>query len=146
MKSSITFLGHVINSKGISADLQKLSAIKQKTPPTNITELQRFNWLGKFSPNFAEIQPHYGNCWAQRMLGCGDLNKRHLLQQLSNFIASQDASSYGLGAVLLQSSDSRWHPVAYVSRAMTDTESHYAQIKKEALALIWACKNSAATF
>jgi len=58
-RSSITFLGHVINEKGISADPQKLLALKQMVPPTNFAELRRFmgvvNQLGKFSPHIAEI-------------------------------------------------------------------------------------------
>jgi len=33
--------------------------------------------------------------------------------------------------------------VAYISRAMKDTEQHYVQIEKEALALSWACKRFA---
>ena len=46
-----------------------------------------------------------------------------------------DASQSGLGAVLLQDGQ----PVCYASRALSDTESWYAQIEKELLAITWAC-------
>ncbi len=44
-------------------------------------------------------------------------------------------SQHGLGAVCLQNN----RPVAFASRALTETESRYAQIEKELLGLVYAC-------
>ena len=45
-----------------------------------------------------------------------------------------DASSYEVGAVLLQKQGELWKPVAFASRSLSGTEQRYAQIEKEALA------------
>ena len=47
-----------------------------------------------------------------------------------------DASLSGLGASLLQEGQ----PVAFASRALTPTESRYAQIEKELLSVVFACE------
>ena len=46
---------------------------------------------------------------------------------------SVDASSKGLGAVLLQDEK----PLAYASRALTPTQQRYAQIEKKTLAIVY---------
>lgn len=41
-KESITFLGHVIDARGISQNLDKTSAVAKMPQPTTVTELRRF--------------------------------------------------------------------------------------------------------
>ena len=59
---------------------------------------------------------------------------------------SSNALSFGMGAVLLQRSETQWKLVAFASRSMLDTEHRYAQVEKEALACMWVCKKFPVTF
>ena len=113
------------------------------------------NQLGKFSPNLASLtQPLrellsknqawlWGASQEQAFLSVkAELSKPTTLTlyyPAAETKISADASSYGLGAVLLQKAASEWKPVAYASRSMSETERRYAQIEKEALAITWAC-------
>ena len=55
------------------------------------------------------------------------------------FLLETDASGKGLGAVLSQKqSDGRYHPIAYASCIMNETEQSYHSNKQEFLALKWA--------
>ena len=56
-KTSIKFLGHIVSDHGIKANPDKIDAIVNMSPLTNITSLRRFlemfNQLIKFLPNLA---------------------------------------------------------------------------------------------
>ena len=64
----------------------------------------------------------------------------HFCINQATVVSANNASSYGIGSVLLQKLDGKLNPAAFASRALTPTEQHYAQIKKESLVLTWACK------
>ncbi len=58
------------------------------------------------------------------------------------FTLCTDASSLGIGAVLMKSSEAqRPHVIAYASRLLNSTESKYSVTHLEALAVIWVLKH-----
>ena len=163
-KTSIRFLGHIIDSSGVHADGQKLEAIQRFPDPTNTTELIRLtgmaNQLGKFVPNLAQLSApmcyllkadvHWQ--WGGAQAESFERVKQALTSPtaLARYeprrytVVAADASGYGIGAVCMQVQDNgERKPVCFDSRALTDVEKQYAVIEKEALAATWACDNFA---
>ena len=150
------FFGHRLTPDGIKVDPKKIEAIIKMDPPQNVANLQSFNgmvnYLKKFSPVLSELsEPLRRLCksgvkWAQEseqqnafkaikqvittlpVLTHFDKTKKHTIQC--------NASKKGLGAVLLQESK----PVMHMSRALTETEKRYSNIKRELLAIVFALK------
>ena len=70
-------------------------------------------------------------CLQAPILSFPDFNKPFLLET--------DTSGRGLGAFLSQKqADGQYHPIAYASRVMNETEQRYHSNKQELLALKWA--------
>ena len=160
-KSSVKFLGQVIDAQGVRADPNKIKAVAAMEEPRDVSGVRRFlgmvNHLGKYIPQLAEkTQPlrdllRVKNMWTwgqpqQQALDSikGELSSPPVMALYNTqayTVVSADSSSYALGAVLLQKQeDHTLKPVAYASRALSDTERRYAQIEKEALAVTWACE------
>ena len=152
-RTNIKFLGQVVDGAGIRPDPDKIVAIQEMKPPTNITELRRFigmaNQLTKFSPRLTGRMKPLRDLlstktqwqWSEPQ----DTAFRQTKEALSSYevlamydatketVVSADASSYGLGEVLRQKQpDGSLHPTAYISRAMTETEKRYTlRLKKK---------------
>ena len=159
-KNQLVFLGHLIDHRGVQPDPQKTTAIVNMASPKNVGELRRFlgmvNQLRKFSKNIAEFTKplrellskkcswHWGHTQDQAFANIkSELSRPTILtlyDPAKETKVTADASSYGLGAVIMQRQDSQWRPTAYASRSMNETEQRYAQIEKEALAITWACE------
>ena len=159
----VKFLGHVISSNGIEVDPDKVKAITDLPPPKNVQEVRTFlgmvNQLSKFSDHLAnktkslrellqkENQWTWGNAQQKAFEQIkADLMRAPVLALYDPNMETKvpaDASSYGLGGVVLQLQPGKsWRPVSFLSRALTPTESRYAQIEKESLVLTWACERS----
>ena len=159
-QDSVKFLGHMISKEGIQTDPEKVQAISNFPRPANISELRRFlgmvNHVGKFALHIADttkplrdlLKKETDWIWKEPQEKAFQTIKKQLSSTpvLAHYSpdkptkVSVDASSYGLGGVLLQKEENDWKPVFYASRSLTPTEQRYAQVEKEALAVTWNCE------
>ena len=155
-QTKITYLGETLTAHGVKPDETKVEAIKNYPKPTNKHDVQRLlgmvNFIAKFAPNISDvtaplrelIKKNVAFHWLEtHEKAFRDL--QHLLTDPATLryydvarpvTLQVDASQNGLGAALIQNQD----PVAYASKAMNDTQRRYAQIEKELLAVVFACK------
>lgn len=155
-QKEIKFLGHVFNENGVKPDEDQVKAIMQLAEPKNKKELQRIlgmiNYLREFIPNMADLTSSFRQLLKNNVVFYWSKIHTEALNKLKAVIANlpllnhfdpekeiiiqSDASKDGLGCSLLQGNK----PISFASRSMTNTECSYAQIEKELLSLVFACR------
>lgn len=157
--SEVSFLGVVVSAQGIRPDPSKVEAVKAMEAPTDVAGVRRLlgmvNHLARFLPHISDVTApirallNKSASWVWQHEQEAAFKKVKELLTSDRCMAkyhpsyattvSADASSFGLGAVLLQTQPSgERRPVAFASRSMTSTEQRYSQTEKEALATTWA--------
>ncbi|KRZ91539.1 LanC-like protein 2 [Trichinella sp. T8] len=157
----VEFLGFQVDATGIHPAKAKVQAIQDAPIPKNKQQLQAFLGLLNFYHSFLEdkatvaeplhrlldkkarwtwINKHEKAFRVIRRLLSSDAVLTHY-DDKKPLVLVCDASPHGIGAVLCHKlSSTQEIPIAFYSRTLSATERNYAQIDKEALAVIAGVK------
>ena len=154
---SIEYYGMMFSKTGVSPDPNKIQALKELPPLSNVAKLRSFlgmmNYLSRFIKDFAIISEPLRRLtkkdvdwlWSSEQDAAFTTLRDLLIEDTcaAYFDVKKttplivDASPTGLGSILIQ--DSR--AIAFASRSLSDVESRYSQTKPEALGVVWACEH-----
>ena len=163
-KPEINYLAHHVSQKGVLPLKKNLESIAQCLSPDTYTKVKSFVGLvghyRRFIKGFAKIaaplydltsgdnkdkklehvdlSPEALEAFDHLKAACLQAPILAFLDFDKPFLLEMDASGKGLGAVLSQKqADGQYHPIAYASRVMNETEQRYHSNKQEFLTLKW---------
>lgn len=160
--TSVSWFGWVFSPSGMSADPNKLSAIRQAGRPESCPEVKSFLQSCQFNAKFAFDSEE---AYAQTTKPLRNLTKRNarfgwteeceaayqkIVANMTSDTALRpydpkketvhiaDAGPTGIAASVYQvEPDGTWTPIDHTSRSLTQTEQRYSQTEKESLAQSW---------
>lgn len=159
LKKKIEFLGYIVSQDGITLSPRHTEAIRSFRVPRNVHELQRFlglvSYFRKFTQDFSlKARPLYdllrknvafkfdSSCIESFESLKDELTRAPTLALYNPEAETElhtDASSVGLGAILLQKQANRkWSAVAYYSQTTNKAEKQYHSYELEMLAVVRA--------
>ena len=160
-QNSLTFLGHTISSQGIQPNLLKVKAVQQYPQPTNPKEIKQFLGLTGFYRGFVKDYGQIASPLTDLLKKDAKFKWGSIEERAFNTLKSAlteapilafpdyglpfhlytDASSTGLGAVLMQKIQGRQKPIAFASRVLSPTERRYHTTDREMLAAVWGLQH-----
>ena len=133
------------------------------TAPMDKQQLQSFlgmvNYMGTFIPNLSHHTEPLQAMLKKDNVFHWEEQQTQSFQQIKTLIAKANntplryynrnlpvtvqanASLRGLGVYLMQKHKGEDQPIAFVSKNLTDTETRYANIERELLAIVFACQH-----
>ena len=155
-QANMKFFGLEFSADGVRPDPGKAADIQRMKEPQNVAQLQEFlgiaTCMSPFIPNLSQqtatlrdlvkkdaefiwTESHNAAFEATKSLICREVTLAYFDPQADSVI-QVDASSRGLGAVLIQ----HGKPIAFASKSLSDCEQRYANIEREMLAVVFGCE------
>ena len=163
----VEFLGHTINADGVHFSREKLDHVLNIPPPSTAKQLKSFLGVTVFFHdhvlNYSDMvrplhrmlssyQPRKILRWTDNTRDAFERVKAavnacpqlYFIDDTSPIFVNTDASDYGIGAMCYQvvtdpvTARERIHPVAFMSRALTPTETNWTVTEKECFAIVYA--------
>lgn len=155
-QKEIGYLGHIISKTGVSMDPQKVEAVLNWPLPKSLKALRGFlgltGYYRRFIRDYGKIARPLTNMLKRGNFGWNE-ESRAAFQQLQRAVTTApvlampdfdqpfaiecDASGKGIGAVLTQGK----RPIAYFSKALSDSSLSRSIYEKELMALVMAIQH-----
>ena len=160
-QESVEYLGHIIDAAGLHKSPEKVRAIVEAPAPSDVSQLRSFlgmlNYYGRFIPDLATVLQPLNELLNKEKKWLWTSDCESAFQKAKALLVSQevlthynpelplrlacDASPYGVGAVLSHvMPGGEEKPIAYASRTLSKPERNYAQIEREALAIVFGVR------
>ena len=155
----VSFFGAEYSVDGMHPCPKKIQGITEMTPPIDKQQLASFigmvTYMGNFVPHLSHHTEPLRAMLKQDTVFHWDEASNASFQKIKDLItktASQplryydrtkpvtvqaDASQRGLGTCLVQEGK----PITFASKSLSDTETRYANIERELLAIVFACQH-----
>ena len=161
LKESVQYLGYVVDAQGLHTAPDKIQAITDAPSPKTQQQLRAFlglvNYYGKFLPSLSTTTHPLNQLLRHNVKWVWSKSCESSFQKLKSQLSAKpvlvhydstlplklacDASPYGVGAVIshvMPTGEEK--PIAFGSRTLSKAERNYAQVEKEALAIIFGIK------
>ena len=157
----ISFLGHVITENKLSIEEDKIKAIKEASPPTNVKEVRAFlgmaGFLRTFVKDFAKIATPLTNLTSKKVKFTWTDIHQDAFQEIKDKLTSKpvlalpqenngqfkiytDASIGAIGGVLMQTQNGEDKVIAYLSQKLSKSQTRWPTIQRELFAIMVALK------
>jgi hypothetical protein len=158
LKVPLQYLGLIISENRVEMDPVKVAGVAEWPEPLNKREVQSFlgfvNFYRRFIKDFSHHARPLFNLTRKEQKWNWDSAEASAFRKLKELVTSTpvlvtpaddqpfrieaDSSDFATGAVLsqLSSEDAKWHPVAFLSKSLLETERNYEIHDKEMLLIM----------